>query len=119
MRLNLERALRLGDELGGHMVSGHVDGVGEIAQIEPDGDCARLTIICPESLMRYMAVKGSVTLNGISLTINKVEANRIELMIIPHTLAHTTLGQALAGDAINIEIDQIARYIERMMKAST
>lgn len=114
--INLERALRMGDELGGHMVSGHIDGVGRIAQIEPDSDCFSLTITCPNELLRYMAKKGSVALDGISLTINDVNDPNIELMIIPHTWAHTTLQQRKAGDAINIEIDLLARYVERMTK---
>lgn len=113
-RINLERALKVGDELGGHIVSGHVDGVGRIADIRPDGDSKRFTFEAPDDLKKFIAEKGSVTLNGTSLTVNEVQGNRFGVNIIPHTQAVTTWGAAKAGDAVNLEIDMLARYVARL-----
>jgi riboflavin synthase len=113
-RINLERALKVGDELGGHIVSGHVDGVGKILDIRPEGDSMRFTFEAPEDLKKFIAEKGSVTLNGTSLTVNEVEGNRFGVNIIPHTQAVTTWGTAKAGDAVNLEIDMLARYVARL-----
>ncbi|MES2002625.1 MAG: riboflavin synthase [Pseudomonadota bacterium] len=119
-RLNLERALRLGDELGGHLVTGHVDGVGEVIGTCPDGDSVRIGIRAPDAIARYIAEKGSVTLDGVSLTVNQVSdgadgSTDFSINIIPHTAAHTTLGDLRAGHQLNVEIDLLARYIDRMM----
>ncbi|MGK2739590.1 riboflavin synthase [Tepidicaulis sp. LMO-SS28] len=113
-RINLERALKVGDELGGHIVSGHVDGVGRIADIRPEGDSMRFTFEAPDDLKKFIAEKGSVTLNGTSLTVNEVQGNRFGVNIIPHTQAVTTWGAAKAGDAVNLEIDMLARYVARL-----
>ena len=118
-RINLERALKAGDELGGHMVSGHVDGVGHIAGMHPDGGSRRFTISVPPGLVPFMAAKGSVTLDGISLTVNAVEKNRFGINIVPHTLTHTTLGAKKPGDRVNLEADVFARYIVRAMELRT
>jgi riboflavin synthase len=116
-RLNLERSLRVGDELGGHMVSGHVDGAAEIvARREFDG-MAHFTIQAPAELAKFIAVKGSVALDGTSLTVNAVDGDRFEILLIPHTLAVTTWGDRKAGDKVNIEVDQMARYAARLMEA--
>lgn len=115
-RVNLERALRAGDELGGHIVAGHVDGVGRIVDIRPDGDSRRFTLQAPPELGRYIAAKGSVALDGISLTVNEVAEARFGINIIPHTLTHTTLGARRAGDKVNLEVDLIARYVARLME---
>lgn len=118
-RLNLEKAMRLGDMLGGHLVSGHVDGVGEVVAFDPVGDNRRLVVRAPLALAKYLAVKGSVVVNGVSLTTNEVSdvANGCEFAInlIPHTLSVTTLGETQVGDRVNLEIDLIARYVERMV----
>jgi riboflavin synthase len=118
-RLNLERALRLGDELGGHLVTGHVDGVGTVVGICPDGASTRIGIAAPADLGPYIAAKGSITLDGVSLTVNEVRdaddgTTHFAVNIIPHTAAHTTLGDAAAGRELNLEIDVIARYLKRM-----
>jgi riboflavin synthase len=115
-RLNLERSLRLGDELGGHIVTGHVDGVGEVVAAEPVGDSVRLTVEAPKALAPYIAAKGSIAIDGVSLTVNSVEGGRFELNIIPHTAAQTTLAGAGQGRRVNIEIDILARYIGRMLE---
>jgi riboflavin synthase len=115
-RLNLERALRAGDELGGHIVAGHVDGVGGVVDIRPDGDSRRFTIEAQAELARYLAAKGSVALDGISLTVNEVAGTRFGINIIPHTLTRTTLGARRAGDKVNLEVDPIARYVARLME---
>lgn len=115
-RLNLERALCLGDELGGHLVSGHVDGTANLISVSPQGESLRLKVRAPDGLKKYIAPKGSVTLNGISLTVNEVEDRDFGLNIIPHTWQQTTLGAARSGDVLNLEIDMLARYVERMMK---
>ena len=113
-RVNLERSLRVGDELGGHIVSGHVDGVARLASITPEGDSTRLTFDAPEALARYVAPKGSVALNGTSLTVNEVEGARFGVNVIPHTQSVTTWGGAAEGDAVNMEIDTLARYVARL-----
>ena len=113
--VNLERALRLGDELGGHLVSGHVDGVARIRDRRPEGDSVRFTIEAPAALAPYIAPKGSVALDGISLTVNEVADAAFGVNIIPYTLAHTNLGEAVAGQRVNLEIDQIARYVARLV----
>jgi riboflavin synthase len=118
-RINLERALRAGDELGGHIVSGHVDGVGRIVDMQPDGSSRRLTIEAPAELARYLAPKGSVALDGISLTVNEVENSRFGINIVPHTLTHTTLGAKKPGDRVNLEADVFARYVVRAMELRT
>lgn len=113
-RINLERALKAGDELGGHVVSGHVDGVGEIVSITAEGDSRRFTFRVPDDLARFIAPKGSVTLNGTSLTVNEVEGNVFGVNIIPHTQKVTTWGTAGVHDTINVEIDMLARYVARL-----
>ncbi|WP_417249921.1 riboflavin synthase [Celeribacter sp.] len=113
-RINLERALKLADELGGHIVSGHVDGVAEIVGMEGEGDSTRYTFEAPAELARYIAEKGSVALNGTSLTVNEVEGSRFGVNIIPHTKDVTTWGDASVGDAVNLEIDTLARYVARL-----
>ena len=116
--VNLERALRLGDELGGHLVSGHVDGVAQLVERRPEGDSIRFTIEAPAELARYIAPKGSVALDGVSLTVNEVEGGRFGVNIIPYTLAHTSLGEARPGHRLNLEIDTIARYVARLLDVS-
>jgi riboflavin synthase len=116
--VNLERALRLGDELGGHLVSGHVDGVAQLVERRPEGDSIRFTIEAPAELARYIAPKGSVALDGVSLTVNEVEGGRFGVNIIPYTLAHTSLGEARSGQRLNLEIDTIARYVARLLDVS-
>ena len=115
-RLNLERALKIGDELGGHIVAGHVDGVAELGSREDLSDMARFTLQASKALMRFVATKGSVALDGISLTVNEVTDQTFSVLIIPHTLAVTTLGAAKAGDKMNLEIDLMARYAARLME---
>lgn len=114
--INLERALRVGDELGGHIVSGHVDGVAATVSRCPEGDSVRFTFEAPEALASFVASKGSVTLEGVSLTVNEVEGARFGVNIIPHTLSHTTLGALQPGDAVNMEIDMLARYLARQLE---
>lgn len=116
-RINLERSLRVGDELGGHIVSGHVDGVAVIEAAHTEGDSLRLTLAAPHALARFIAQKGSVALNGTSLTVNEVEGDRFGVNLIPHTQAVTTWGQARVGDAVNLEIDTLARYVARLAEA--
>ena len=113
--INLEKALRLADRLGGHLVSGHVDGVGTVIRFDPVGDNRLLEISAPEELAKYIARKGSITVNGVSLTTNAVEGSRFTINLIPHTLAQTTLGGIVVGGRVNLEIDLIARYVERML----
>jgi riboflavin synthase len=117
-RINLERALRMGDELGGHIVSGHVDGVGEIVSVTPEGDSKRFRFRVPKDLARFIAQKGSVTLDGTSLTVNEVDGLEFGVNIIPHTQAVTTWGHAEAGDRVNVEIDMLARYVARLAEFS-
>ncbi len=113
--INLEKALRLADRLGGHLVSGHVDGVGEVIRFDPVGDNRLLEIRAPESLSKYIARKGSITVNGVSLTTNSVAGACFSINLIPHTLEATTLGGLTVGSRVNLEIDLIARYVERML----
>ena len=113
-RVNLERALKVGDELGGHIVSGHVDGVAGIVAMVDEGDSTRFTFRAPEALARYIAPKGSVALNGTSLTVNEVSGCDFGVNIIPHTKSVTTWGDAAVGDAVNLEIDTLARYVARL-----
>jgi riboflavin synthase len=115
-RLNLERAMKVGDELGGHIVAGHVDGVAELISREDLPDMARLTLRASRELMRFVATKGSVALDGVSLTVNEVTDETFSVLIIPHTLAVTTLGAAKTGDRMNLEIDLMARYAARLME---
>ena len=117
-RINLERAARLGDELGGHIVSGHVDGLGEVISVAADGGSHRLVIEAPEPLHRFIAPKGSITVDGVSLTVNEVEGRRFGLNIIPHTWTHTTLGGLEAGARVNLEIDMLARYLARWQETA-
>src|SRR4051812_37376533 len=115
--VNLERALRVGDELGGHIVSGHVDGVARLVERRPDGESVRLTIEAPAELMSYIASKGSVALDGVSLTVNELDGTRFGVNIIPYTLEHTGFGRAKPGKRMNLEIDPIARYVARLLGA--
>jgi riboflavin synthase len=114
-RLNLEPALRLGDELGGHLVSGHIDGIARVRHKRKDGDSVRLTFEVPSEFAKFVAPKGSVALDGISLTVNEVEGACFGVNIIPHTLAHTTIGALEAGGEANFEVDLMARYAERLL----
>lgn len=116
-RLNLERALRVGDELGGHIVSGHVDGVAVIEDMHSEGDSTRITFRAPDALARFIAPKGSVALNGTSLTVNEVAGSTFGVNLIPHTQEVTTWGGAAVGDGINLEIDTLARYVARLAEA--
>ncbi len=117
-KLNLERALRLGDELGGHMVSGHVDGLAELVACEDLPDMARLSLRVPAELARFIAPKGSVALDGVSLTVNEVKRDRFSVLIIPHTLKVTTFAGLRPGARLNLEVDQMARYAARLLEAS-
>ena len=116
-RLNLERSLKVGDELGGHIVAGHVDGIAELVAQEAMTDMARLTLKAPTPLMHFIAPKGSVALDGVSLTVNAVDGEAFSVLIIPHTLAVTTFGALKVGDGLNLEVDQIARYAARLAEA--
>ena len=121
-KLNLERALRLGDELGGHIVTGHVDAVAEVVGTCPEGDSTRIGLSVPKHLAPMIAPKGSVTLDGVSLTVNEVrdgdeDSTHFAVNIIPHTAQHTTLGELKAGQQLNVEVDVLARYIDRMLAA--
>ena len=113
-RINLERALKVGDELGGHIVSGHVDGVAEVIRVEDEGDSTRVQLRAPEALAKFIAPKGSVALNGTSLTVNEVEGTTFGINFIPHTKAVTTWGDTKLGDPVNLEIDTLARYVARL-----
>jgi riboflavin synthase len=113
-RLNLERALKVGDELGGHIVSGHVDGLAEVVGLRREGDSTRVTFRAPHSLAGFIAPKGSVALNGTSLTVNEVEGTDFGVNFIPHTQAATTWGDVALGDRVNLEIDTMARYVARL-----
>lgn len=120
--VNLEKALRANDRLGGHLVSGHVDGLGEVVRFEPVGESYRLDIVAPRAIGRYLAYKGSITVNGVSLTVNTVDDDTrdgctFSINLIPHTIAMTTLKHLKAGARVNLEIDQIARYVERILNA--
>jgi riboflavin synthase len=112
--VNLEPALRAGDALGGHLVSGHIDGIATVIAVTLDARSSRVTVQAPADLARYIARKGSVTLDGVSLTVNDVDVTRFGINLIPHTLAVTTLGRLTSGARLNLEIDQMARYLERL-----
>ncbi len=114
-RINLERAMRLGDELGGHMVGGHVDGVGEVTGREAEGDSVRFKFRTPDNLAKYLAPKGSITIDGVSLTVNEVEGSEFGINVIPHTQEVTTIGTLKVGDKVNLEIDMLARYVARLL----
>jgi len=120
-RVNLELALRVGDRLGGHLVSGHVDGIGAVEHVRAIGESTELVVCCPADLARFIAVKGSLVVNGVSLTVNRVDdrpdACAVSINLIPHTLSHTTLGALTPGSRVNLEIDLIARYVERLVSA--
>ena len=116
--VNLERATKVGDELGGHIVSGHVDGLGTVVEITPEGGSHRLMIEAPAPLHRFIAAKGSITVDGVSLTVNSVEGRRFGLNIIPHTWGATTLGRLQVGDVVNLEIDMLARYLARWQETA-
>ncbi len=122
-QVNLEKALRAGDRLGGHIVSGHVDGVGRVSHFAQVGESWELRIQAPAELARYLAYKGSITVNGVSLTVNQVQDNaagaEISINLIPHTVQNTSLGQLTTGAGVNLEIDTVARYVERMLAAGT
>ncbi len=115
-KVNLERALQIGDRLGGHLVSGHVDGIGEVISRKESGDFLFFTIKVPENLTKYIIEKGSIAVDGISLTINAISQNLVELAIIPHTARITTMGFRRPGDLVNIEVDLIGKYIERLLQ---
>jgi riboflavin synthase len=115
-RINLERALKIGDELGGHIVSGHVDGMATIVERKDEGDAVRFTLEAPAELARFIAPKGSVALDGTSLTVNRVEGNRFDVLLIHHSLTVTTWGGREAGDRVNLEVDTMARYAARLME---
>ena len=117
-RLNLERSLRLGDELGGHLVSGHVDGLGHVGSVTAENGSWRVSIIAPADLARFIAAKGSIAVDGVSLTVNTVEGRRFGVNIIPHTWTATTLGGFGPGQAVHLEIDMLARYVARLAEAS-
>jgi riboflavin synthase len=117
--VNLEKALRANDRLGGHLVSGHVDGIGQVTQFEQVGESWALRVLAPAVLGRYLAYKGSITINGVSLTVNRIDdlpqGCEMSMNLIPHTVEQTALGSLRAGSAVNLEIDLIARYVERML----
>lgn len=115
-RLNLELSLKLGDELGGHLVYGHVDGVGRVVSMTPEGGSVRFVFEAPPELARFIASKGSIAVDGISLTVNEVEGDRFGINVISHTQAVTTLGQATVGQAVNLEVDMLARYVQRLLE---
>jgi len=116
--VNLENALRMGDKLGGHLVTGHVDGIGEVLAFERAGESMLLRLRVPQELARYVARKGSICVDGVSLTVNRVEGDAFDINLIPHTLEATTLARLARGARVNLEIDLIARYVERMLSAS-
>ncbi|MBA4352493.1 MAG: riboflavin synthase [Rhodobacter sp.] len=113
-RINLERALKVGDELGGHIVSGHIDGIAEVIRVTPEGDSKRVTLRAPHALAGFIAPKGSVALNGTSLTVNEVEGVEFGINFIPHTQKATTWGTVAVGDRVNLEVDTMARYVARL-----
>ncbi len=114
--VNLERAMRPTDRLGGHLVSGHVDGMGKVLDIAPDARAQRWRFTAPSALQRYIAKKGSICVDGVSLTVNEVDEAGFEVALIPHTVAHTAFAQTAIGDAVNLEIDLVARYVERLLQ---
>jgi riboflavin synthase len=113
--LNLERAMRPDDRLGGHLVSGHVDGVGRVLQVSDDARAQRWTFAAPKPLLRYIAQKGSICVDGVSLTVNAVDDAGFEVALVPHTIAHTAFAQTAVGDVVNLEVDLVARYVERLL----
>lgn len=115
--VNLERAMRPTDRLGGHLVSGHVDGMGQVLDIREDARAQRWRFAAPSALLRYIAKKGSICVDGVSLTVNEVDAAGFEVALIPHTVSHTAFAQTRVGDAVNLEIDLVARYVERLLGA--
>jgi riboflavin synthase len=115
-RINLELSLKLGDELGGHLVYGHVDGVGRIVSMTPEGGSVRFVFEAPDEVARFIAAKGSVAVEGISLTVNEVDKNRFGVNVISHTQAVTTLGQVEVGQQVNLEVDMLARYVARLLE---
>jgi riboflavin synthase len=114
--LNLERAMRPSDRLGGHLVSGHVDGVGQVQEVADDGRAQRWRYVAPPELRRYIAKKGSICVDGVSLTVNSVDDAGFEVALVPHTLAHTAFDATRTGDAVNLEVDLLARYVERLLQ---
>ena len=114
--VNLERAMRPTDRLGGHLVSGHVDGLGKVASIDEDARAQRWRFTAPQVLLRYVARKGSICVDGVSLTVNEVDGQGFEVALIPHTVAHTAFAETGVGDAVNLEIDLVARYVERLLQ---
>jgi len=116
--VNLERALRAADELGGHLVLGHVDGVGRLDAVRPEGDNRRIDFVAPDELARFIAAKGSIAVDGVSLTVNQVAGSRFSVNIIPHTWAHTAFAACQPGQGVNLEIDVVARYVARLMERS-
>jgi riboflavin synthase len=120
-RVNLEKALRASDRLGGHIVSGHVDGIGSVSKFEPVGESWELRVLAPPALARFLAYKGSITVNGVSLTVNSVtdgaDGSEVSINLIPHTVENTALGSLKPGSRVNLEIDTVARYVERMLQA--
>lgn len=115
--LNLERAMRPTDRLGGHMVSGHVDGVGRVLRVHDDARAQRWRFGAPAALLRYVAGKGSICVDGVSLTVNAVDEAGFEVALVPHTVAHTAFGETAVGDTVNLEVDLVARYVERLLQA--
>ncbi len=115
-KINLERSLKMGDELGGHLVSGHVDGLAEVVEVKSEGEATRFVLEAPKELAKFIAAKGSVALDGTSLTVNKVDGNRFDVLLIAHTLEVTTWGNVKKADKLNIEIDQMARYAARLLE---
>jgi riboflavin synthase len=113
--LNLERAMRPTDRLGGHLVSGHVDGIGRVASVHDDARAQRWRFEAPAALLRYVAHKGSICVDGVSLTVNAVDADGFEVALVPHTVAHTAFGATAVGEAVNLEVDLVARYVERLL----
>jgi riboflavin synthase len=118
-RINLERSLRMGDELGGHMVSGHVDGMGRMAELAHENGSLRMRFVLPPALARFVAAKGSISIDGVSLTVNAVQADGFAVNVIPHTAEVTTLGRLRPGDPVHIEIDMLARYVARLAETAT
>jgi riboflavin synthase len=115
--VNVEPALRAGEPLGGHLVQGHVDGVGRVLRLEPEGEGARLAVEAPQDILRYIVEKGSITVEGVSLTIAALATDSFEIALVPHTLQVTTLGSLAAGDEVNLEVDVLAKYVERLLEA--
>jgi riboflavin synthase len=117
-RINLEKAMLATDRFGGHIVSGHVDGIGEVISLEEDARSWRFRLIAPDDLAKYIALKGSITIDGTSLTVNKVDGSEFELNIVPHTMVHTIMGDYKVGTKVHLEVDLVARYLERLLLGS-